>query len=141
MGDTVNFFLAAIGAARRFAGPAGLLPPMIAPTATENPCRFGDLVVSAFHADGFSMNQRIGDHLSGALDDTAESRPGNPHPLAGLFVGQTKQIGQADGLPLIHRQFDFVQCQHGYAAGLEIADMWVECDEAIFSWSNHHSPL
>jgi hypothetical protein len=110
---------------------------MFAALAIKNPHPIHQLVFAAFDIDGFAVDQGIGDRLPGALDNSAECRPGNSHVPAGLLMGHSQQIGQSDGLTLINGKANLLQIKHGNASGLEIAYFRTKPDPAFFLWSDH----
>jgi hypothetical protein len=94
-------------------------------------------VVAAFDVDGFAVNQGIGDRISGLLNDPTEGCTGNAHTPTGILMGHPQQIGQSNGLTLINGQANFLQINHGNAPGLEVADLRIKSDHAVFLWSYH----
>jgi hypothetical protein len=118
---------------------AGVQPSSVAGETTHAPRL--DTVLTASDEDGLAAHERLGHTGAAPLEDAPDGLAGDAHDLGGLFVAQSLEVDEADGLELVDAELQLLELARRYARGLEQRDARHAGDGAFNRRSRHGPPL
>lgn len=100
--------------------------------------RFGGVGdVAAFDAEGFSVDEGVGDFFMRGVDDAAEGLARDVHAVGGVLLVQAFVVGQTHGFEFVVGEDDFFERGQGDALRLKEAAARHPADLTIVLWSWH----
>ena len=99
---------------------------------------FGDVFdIAAFDAEGFSVDEGVGDFFMRGVDDAAEGLARDVHAVGGVLLVQAFVVGQTHGFEFVVGEDDFFERGQGDALRLKEAAARHPADLTIVLWSWH----
>jgi hypothetical protein len=107
---------------------------MVMETAASPPA---EIHRPALDPKGFSVKKRVGRFAVGRIENPAEGRAGDQHPLGRLLLIKALEIRQPDGFELVQGHGDFFELGEGSSSGLEDVSRGSARDPSAAEGSRH----
>jgi hypothetical protein len=93
--------------------------------------------LSTFNLERLGVYQGLGNFPVRRFDNPAEGLAGNTHALGSVLLVKSLQVGEADGLILVHRHGHHLQGGQRNAYRFEELAGWLATHPSAAEWSRH----